>query len=423
MGAHPREITKAEHDLAAMFARTEATEVARDAFALFSTMGLPHRRVEAWHYTDLRAKLGDIAPLAKAPSAELVGQVASELDAASVSAARIVFVDGRFVAGASRLSALPAGVRVGESDAVPVWPEVARDEPTIALNAAFAPSATVIEIAAGADVVAPIEIYSYVTAAAQTYARILVRVGAGVRATIVETHDGEGAGAHQKNSALIFEIGDDARVEHIARHVDESAEATHVASFAATLGARAQLDSFALVAGGALTRRQLYVRFDGDHARVGLRGAALLRGNQHCDTTLVVDHAALDCESRERFKHIVEDEATGVYQGKVIVRPGAQKTDGAMKSDAILLSESARMHNKPELEIFADDVVCGHGATVGALDDEQLFYLRARGLPKAEAETLLLEAFAGEVIEAVRDETMQEALRADAQAWLSERHS
>ena len=369
----------------------------------------------------LRARLAEIAPLAKAPSAEIVGQIESELDARSVDAPRIVFVDGRFAAGASRLGALPHGVSVRQSDEAPAWPEVAREEATIALNAAFAMSATVIEIAAGADIAEPIAIWSFVTSASQTYARVVVRVGAGARATIVETHDGEGAGAHQKNSALILEIGDDARVEHIARHVDESGEATHVASFAATLGARAQLDSFALVAGGALTRRQLYVRFDGDHARIALRGAALLRGAQHCDTTLIVDHAGLHCESRERFKHIVEDEATGVYQGKVIVRPGAQKTDGAMKSDAILLSESARMHNKPELEIFADDVVCGHGATVGALDDEQLFYLRARGLPKAEAETLLLEAFAGEVIEAVSDEGQRDDLADAVRAWLAER--
>ena len=142
---------------------------------------------------------------------------------------------------------------------------------------------------------------------------------------------------------------------------------------------------------------------------------------RHADTTLVVDHAAPHGQSREFYKHIVADDATGVYQGKVIVQPGAQKTDGGMKSQAILLSPHAVMNNKPELEIFADDVVCGHGATVGALDPEQLFYLQARGLPKAEAEAMLLEAFGADAIARVEDEELAELLRAKMRGWLAAR--
>ena len=150
----------------------------------------------------------------------------------------------------------------------------------------------------------------------------------------------------------------------------------------------------------------------GKGAKIALGGLSLLDGARHADTTLLVDHAAPHGRSREFYKHIVADEATGVYQGKVVVRPGAQKTDGAMKSQAILLSPHAVMNNKPELEIFADDVVCGHGATVGALDPEQMFYLQARGLPKAEAEAMLLEAFGADAIARVEDEDLAELLRA-----------
>jgi Fe-S cluster assembly protein SufD len=170
-----------------------------------------------------------------------------------------------------------------------------------------------------------------------------------------------------------------------------------------------------------LVRRQIFLRFDGEHSTAGIRGLSLLAGKRHADTTLVVDHAVPHCRSREYFKHIIADEATGVYQGKVIVRPHAQKTDGAMKSRALLLSDSAAMFNKPELEIFADDVVCGHGATVAQLDEEQLFYLRSRGLPRAEAEQLLLEAFAAEAVETVRNEAMRERLMSHVSDWLAAR--
>ena len=150
-------------------------------------------------------------------------------------------------------------------------------------------------------------------------------------------------------------------------------------------------------------------------------GLSLLRGKEHADTTLVVDHAVPHCTSRELFRHILDHESTGVFQGKVVVRQHAQKTDGAMKSQAIMLGDDAVMNNKPELEIFADDVVCGHGATVGQLDDDQIFYLRARGLSKPEAESLLLEAFAGEALDMVTDEALRERYAAITQDWLSRR--
>jgi Fe-S cluster assembly protein SufD len=207
--------------------------------------------------------------------------------------------------------------------------------------------------------------------------------------------------------------------EHIAVLEDEVG--LHVESLVARLAAGASFASFALVLDGRLVRRQIFANLVGEGAKVALSGLSLLDGERHADTTLIVDHAAPHGESREYFKHVVADRATGVYQGKVIVEPGAQKTDGGMKSHALLLSPSAVMNNKPELEIFADDVVCGHGATVGALDREQLFYLRARGVPEAEAEAMLLEAFGFEAIDRVGDEGLREVLREKARAWLGAR--
>jgi Fe-S cluster assembly protein SufD len=147
----------------------------------------------------------------------------------------------------------------------------------------------------------------------------------------------------------------------------------------------------------------------------------LARGRQHVDTTLVVDHARPHGESRERFRNILDGQATGVFQGKIVVRPHAQKTDGAMQSRALLLSDGATMNNKPELEIFADDVQCGHGATCGRLDRDQLFYLMARGVPRREAESLLIEGFANEAFAGLESERLREYLAARVSDWLSGR--
>ena len=173
--------------------------------------------------------------------------------------------------------------------------------------------------------------------------------------------------------------------------------------------------------GGAVVRNQLSVRFDGEGTSVDIRGATLLKGRQHADTTLVADHAKGHCTSRELFKTVLDGESHGVFQGKIVVRENAQKTDGKMMTRALLLSETAEADNKPELEIFADDVVCGHGATAGALDADLLFYLKARGIPEQEAQALLIQAFVGEAIEGIAHEGVREALMDASRAWLATR--
>jgi Fe-S cluster assembly protein SufD len=170
--------------------------------------------------------------------------------------------------------------------------------------------------------------------------------------------------------------------------------------------------------GSAMARHQILARFLGEAAKLNLGGVTMLDGARHADTTLIVDHAVPGGQSRELFKTVVDDRAVGVFQGKIIVRPHAQKTDGKMMSAALLLSEEAAMSNKPELEIFADDVQCGHGATCGALDKNLLFYLMARGIPRLEAQALLIRSFLGEAIELVSDASLQEALLGLVDEWL-----
>ena len=159
----------------------------------------------------------------------------------------------------------------------------------------------------------------------------------------------------------------------------------------------------------------------GEETIASIRGATLLNGKQHADTTMVVDHAAVGCQSREVFKTVLDEQSRGIFQGKIIVQPGAQKTDAKMASHALMLSEEAETDNKPELEIYADDVQCGHGATAGDLDEDLLFYLRARGIPRAEAEALLIQAFVGDAIEGIEHAGLREALMESVQAWLKAR--
>jgi Fe-S cluster assembly protein SufD len=198
----------------------------------------------------------------------------------------------------------------------------------------------------------------------------------------------------------------------------EALETIHLNVWAANVGADARYNAFQVSMGAALARNQVYVRFDGENAATDISGATLARGTQHCDTTLVVEHNVPSCESRELFKLVLNDESRGVFQGKIVVAPNAQKTDGKQMSQALLLSETAEFDSKPELEIFADDVVCGHGATSGQIDEELLFYLRARGLPEAQARALLIQAFVGEAFEALDDEEIADAFTAVAAEWL-----
>ncbi len=215
-------------------------------------------------------------------------------------------------------------------------------------------------------------------------------------------------------------VGDRAHVDHV-KIIGEGADALHVSTLAAAIGAKARLNAFTFTTGGAIVRNQLFLNFDGEDTVANIRGATMINGRQHADTTLLVTHRARGCQSREVFKSVLDDEAHGVFQGRIVVQPGAQKTDAKMMTRALLLSERAEADHKPELEIFADDVQCGHGATAGAIDEELKFYLMARGIPAAEAEALLIQAFVGEAIEGVEHAGLREALMDQVAAWVKAR--
>ena len=409
--------TAAETTLAEQFAAVADPSAERAAaFAAFAAAGLPTRRDEAWHYTDLRSALANAAPLANAPDADGIEAARAALAARPrVGDVRFVLVDGHYVAELS--DAAPAGLSV---EPIAEWARAGRADAVIALNDAFARGGLFMELAENLRLVERIEIahLTNVGGPLATYSHVELHLGAGARASVHESFYGATSGT-QRNALLFLSLGEGARVD-LTGLIDDYA-GLHLESQIASLAADAEFNAFALVAGGALARRQVFAAHQGPRAKIALGGLALLHGKRHADNTLVVEHGAPSGQSREFFRHIVADEAVGVFQGKVIVKPRAQKTDGGMKSQAILLSPNATMNNKPELEIFADDVVCGHGATVGALDPEQVFYLQARGIPRAEAEAMLLEAFGVEAIDRVGDETIAEALRERMRAWLAAR--
>ncbi|MBS4012008.1 MAG: Fe-S cluster assembly protein SufD [Roseovarius sp.] len=432
--------TPAETTIAELFSASKAAlpgdASAREAaFARFTKAGLPHRRVEEWKYTDLRAAMREAAPLAPQLSDRAVEKALSGNDFfAEANAAKIAIVNGHVSEGASELGALPDGVNV-----VTLSQALAENHPLLAslgaikgaksnvayaLNAAFMTDGVVLHVSPGVEVSRPIHLRFAVDgeSALATATRVLLVVEEGASVTLLESHESADGVGHQPNNVVEIIAGDKSRVRHlrIDRH---GREALALSTLTAHLGAHVAFDSLNLVARPGFTRHQVYMTFAGEHTVGGVRGATMLNGSQHADTTLFVDHIAPHCESRELYKTVLDGEAVGVFQGKIAVAQTAQKTDGKMMSSAVMLSEGGTMNNKPELEIFADDVLCAHGATCGALDDDLLFYLMARGLPRKEAEALLVESFLGEPIEEALgdDETLHGAFMAVIQDWLAAR--
>ena len=432
--------TAAETELAQVFAHArellpgdDAVAAQREAaFGLFAKEGLPHRRVEDWKYTDLRALMREAKPLAPPPdaAAKALAKSAGAL-VGDVETRRLVFVDGAFVAELSDLANPESGLTVGSlADALsgndPMLTQhlgklAPAGDVAVALNTALMGDGAVIRIAAGSTIERPLHLLFVASGKpAASFVRSLVVVERGARAMVIESHEGPAGSDYQVNAALELFVGDKAHVDHV-KIIGEGADALHVSTLAAAIGAHARFNAFSFTVGGAVVRNQLFLKFDGEGIVAGIRGATLLKGRQHADTTLVINHVAPGCQSREVFKTVLDDEAHGVFQGRIIVRRHAQRTDAKMMTRALLLSERAEADNKPELEIFADDVQCGHGATAGAIDEDLKFYLLARGIPAAEAEALLIQAFLGEAIEGIEHAGLREALLDTVAAWLKAR--
>lgn len=432
MNAEPRILrTQAEETLALEFAaaRTQlpgspAIAAAREtAFAAFQKLGLPHRRTEAWRYTDLRALLRSVPPLAVGATSE-ASPLADPLP--GLDRARLVVVDGVFRADLSDLSGVdgvtirPLVDLLNSGDERIGLQIAALNDAVVSLNSALMVGGVAIEVPAGARIDRAIEIAHVTTSAVASHVRNLVTVGDEAFVRILETHVGPAGSAYQANIVTESTVGHRAKVVW-AKLQTEGDASIHLGTLAVTIGTETEFDHLTLMTGAAVSRSQTFVTYAGENARAGLFGATMLRGKQHGDIALSVDHAVPNGASRELFKAVMDGRSEGIFQGRIIVRPDAQKTDGRMMTQGLLLSEDASFFVKPELEIFADDVQCAHGATSGEIDEDILFYLLSRGIPRAEAETLLVTAFLAEAIEGLGDEAIGDAFEEISRNWLASR--
>jgi Fe-S cluster assembly protein SufD len=363
------------------------------AFDAYERAGLPHRRIEDWKYTDLRALMREVLPLAPTPDAAALTRAAAALKLQAIeSVRRLVLVDGVFAPKLSDLDGLEKGLTIR----------------------------TLREVLGAGDAVLQAQLLAPDNSNPM-FTRSLLRLGKDAGATLVESYiAADGAKTYQVHDSLVVSIGDNSRLDHV-RLIEDGREAVNISSAVVTLGAHAHFNTFGMASGAGVSRYQANIAFAGEGSRVETNGVNLLNGRQHADTTLFMDHAVPNCASREIFRAVVDDRAHSVFQGRIIVQPKAQKTDAKMMTRALLLSDEAEADNKPELEIFADDVTCGHGATTGALDESLLFYLRARGLSEKEAQALLIQAFVGEAIESIVNDHLRELAISAAQRWLEAR--
>jgi len=399
------------------------------AIAAFARAGLPHRRVEEWKYTDLRAKMREAfapAPPAEASETEIQRAIGHF---GALDAHVVVFVNGYH----QPIPAVDApNVQVMSLDqaleVAPQWfdatfgqvnPQEA--EPVASLATAFMSDGAVIRITAPANGAAakPIHLLNLTTGdqPGRVATRNLIRVEAGAQATVIEHYASLSDTPFHTFTMTEVLAEEGARIEHV-KVQDENTASTHLASWNLRLAAGVNYRATHLNVGSELTRNQVFLRYAGEGTMAAVNGVCLGRGAQHFDTTMLIEHAVPHCVSRELVKSVLDDKARSVFQAKVHVHPGAQKTDGKQMANALLLSDEAEFDSKPELEIYADDVVCGHGSTSGQLDEEAMFYLLSRGVPQAEARALLIAAFVDEVFDDLEDEALKEALSARTADWL-----
>jgi Fe-S cluster assembly protein SufD len=336
------------------------------------------------------------------------------------AAYRLVLIDGRFAPGLSTMEGLPAGVWLGSTaEALSQRPDLVRSRfespsvdsarPFAALNAAFFADGFVLDVAPDVTLDQPIEIMhlSSGEGGASFHTRSLVSVGAGSRVSVLENFAGNGD--YWRNDLVELRLAAGADLTRVTL-VEEAADALHFGEALATLGGTSRLSDFVLLLGGRTVRRETTIRSEAEGTRSELNGAFLLSGRQEANILTTVDHAAPRGETRETFKGVATDRGHGAFQGRITVRPGAQKVDAQQTSRNLVLGPRAAIDTKPELEIFADDVKCSHGATVGDLDETALFYLRARGIPTDTARRMLVEAFAREGVELIENAPIREHL-------------
>ncbi|MBU1175490.1 MAG: Fe-S cluster assembly protein SufD [Alphaproteobacteria bacterium] len=365
--------------------------------------GLPTRRVEDYHYTDLKALLRDV------PDMSAAAETASPPAFAVPGAYRLEMANGVV----QQAGTAPAGVMAGT---VAGGVLSARDDVLVRLNSGLVGMALRLDL--DNEVMPVIHIDRRIEGAACHVAdAVKIFVGDGGKAVVVESFSGSDS-AHLGNHATYVALGRDAELTHIL--VDLSGKAVrHFASVEYRLAEDSRLTSLVVNSGSALSRTQIFASVTGAGAHGDFRGLSLVEDGQHCDVTLQLVHEVAYTTSKETYKTVGRGRSRGVFQGKIVVKPDAQKTDAKMMANGLMLSDETEILAKPELEIFADDVVCGHGSTCGALDSESLFYLMSRGIPRAEAQAMLVRAFLEASFEDIATGELREALSAVAETWLT----
>ncbi|GAB4524974.1 MAG: Fe-S cluster assembly protein SufD [Amphiplicatus sp.] len=389
--------------MAAARARALAPEQAA-AFEAFARTGLPHRRMEGWKWTDLKQALRAELPLADGETA-----VIAPSSFAGVDAFEIAVMNG----AAEWPDDAPAGVQVRAVAPGPLS-QAAREHPLASLAAAMAQS--VLEIRIEGAVARPIHLRR-IAGDGASFSRVAIALADGASATLIESFDG--AGRAFANSLVEATLGAGARLTRDVLQ-DGSDDGVEASVWIARLAEGAAFHQTALLLGAKAARMETRLDLAGPGCEVDFKGAAALSGARHADLTTHVAHQAPGATTRQIHKSVLRDRARGVFQGKFLVARGAQKTDAQMQARALLLSQAAEIDHKPELEIYADDVQCAHGAAAGALDADALFYMRQRGLDEAAARALLVEAFLAEVFENPERVNIAEILRCRLRRWLED---
>jgi Fe-S cluster assembly protein SufD len=397
----------------------------------FAASGFPTTRDEEWKFTN-------ISPIASAPFAAAAGEppdlesVTRLVWTAGPDSPRLVFVNGRFAprlstnvghgrAGALRHGSAPAGLAVDDlASVIAARPEALEPflgrqaaldrHPFAALNTAFAADGAFVRIAPGTIVEPPIQILFVHTDRSRSisHPRVVIAAGAHSQCRIVETYAGE-AGTYFTNAVTEIAVESSAVVDHY-RIQHESMDGFHIGLSAVHAGRAATVSSHAIALGGAIARHDVVAVLDGEGVDCTLNGLYLSDGRRLVDTHTTIDHAKPHCSSHEVYKGVLAGHGRAVFNGKIVVRPDAQKTDAKQTNRALLLSDDATINTKPQLEIFADDVKCTHGAAVGQLDEDALFYLRSRGLTQKDARDLLIHAFAADILTRVKVEDLRARL-------------
>jgi Fe-S cluster assembly protein SufD len=401
----------------------------RAGLARFSELGFPTLQHEDWRFTNVApiVKLPFKPAVASAPDAA-AAEALAHFPFASLPGSRLVFVNGHYAAALSKIAGLPEGVKVSNVAAVLaaepallqkhfVQPMRAGDNAFTALNQAFFLDGGFVHVPAGKAVEAPVQ-FIYVSTAGQSGATIQSRnvivAEANSRLTVIESHVAAGGTGYFTNTVTELVAGDHTVVE-LLKFQDEAPDAFHMAALYGKFGraSNVRVHSFAL--GAKLSRNSIRANLAGEGLECILNGLYLTRGEQLADHHMVVEHAQPHCASHEYFNGILDDKSKGVFHGRILVQQIAQKTDAKQTNKNLLLSDDATADTKPQLEIYADDVKCTHGATIGQLNDESIFYLRSRGLGPETARRMLIHAFAGEIIERIKHEATREEL--DKLVW------